>query len=74
MVLETNQGINIMQAIYNHREIIGYAKTVAQAKRIISKAITIPKGFKLQVFERNTELTGLPAGFVYSVSYTYNLG
>jgi hypothetical protein len=60
-----------MRAIYNHREIIGYAQTIAQAKRIISKAITIPNGFNLQVFERNTELTGLPSGFVYSVSYAY---
>jgi hypothetical protein len=60
-----------MYAIYNHREIIGYARTIAQAKRVVARTLTIPKGFKVHVWDRNTELTGLPAGFVYSVSYTY---
>jgi len=60
-----------MQAIYNHREIIGYAKTAKQAKKIIAKTITVTKGFEIAVFERNTEITNLPSGFVYSVGYKY---
>jgi hypothetical protein len=60
-----------MQAIYNHREIIGYARTTKQAERIIKRTMQITKGFKVRVWDRNTELTGLPAGFVFDVSYQY---
>jgi hypothetical protein len=60
-----------MKPIYSHREIIGYAKTVAQAKKLIAKKINVTKGFEISVFERNTEISNLPSGFVYSVSYKY---
>lgn len=60
-----------MKPIYNHREIVGHAKTAKQAKRVIMRTLTVDKGFDVTVWERNTELTGLPAGFVYAVSYTY---
>lgn len=58
-----------MLPIYDHREIVGYAKTINQAKRILkNKLQTIPKGWVINVWERNTEIVDLPKGFVYSVS------
>lgn len=58
--------------IYNWREIVGYAQTAEQAKRLLIKTLDIPKGFTLSVWERPDyicEICNLPAGFVYSTSY-----
>ena len=57
-----------MQPIYDHRTVIGYAKTSTQAKKIIKSLLqTIPKGWAVTVKERNTDIVDLPSGWVYSV-------
>lgn len=57
-----------MLPIYDHRTIIGHAKTQTQAKKLIlSKLQTIPKGWKVSVKPRNTDIIDLPVGWVYSV-------
>lgn len=57
-----------MMPIYDNRMIIGYAKTQAQAKKLIlSKLQTIPKGWTVSVKPRNTDIIDLPNGWVYSV-------
>lgn len=57
-----------MLPIFNHRQIVGHAKTATQAKRIIADALqTIPKGWKITVRMRDTSIIKLPAGWVYSV-------
>lgn len=60
--------------IWNNRELIGYASSVASAVRLLKKTLTIHPMFELTVWERPAhiqEILGLPAGYVYSVSYTY---
>lgn len=57
-----------MTPIYDNRLIIGYAKTQAQAKKLVlSKLQSIPKGWTVSVKTRNTEIIDLPVGWVYSV-------
>lgn len=57
------------QPIFEHRQIIGYASTVKQAERVIRKTLTIHPRATLRVFQRNTELIDLPAGFVFSIAF-----
>jgi hypothetical protein len=57
-----------MKPIFDHRTIVGYAKSPKQAKKIIEGLLqTIPKGWKVTVMERNTSIVDLPASWVYSV-------
>ena len=59
---------------YNGRDIIGYAKTVIQAKIILNKQLNIHPKMTLYVWERPQhiqEILGLSAGFCYSISYNY---
>ena len=58
--------------IYNWREIVGYATTKEQAKRLLLKTLNVPAGFTLSVWERPDyicEICSLPQGFVYSTFY-----
>ena len=55
--------------IYNHREIVGYAGSKASAEKIIRKTIFVDKRARLHVWERNTDIIDLPAGFVFGVSW-----
>jgi hypothetical protein len=58
----------MMKTIYDNRTAIGKAKTAKQAEKIIRKLLQhIPNGWKITVFERNTAIINLPAGWVYSV-------
>jgi hypothetical protein len=57
-----------MKPIFDNRQIVGHAKTAAQAKRILANALqTIPKGWKISVRMRDTSIIDLPAGWIYSV-------
>lgn len=56
-----------MQPIWNHRELIGYARTAAHAHKILRGILSVNPGWKITVRCRDTELIELPAGFVYSV-------
>ena len=57
-----------MKPVYDNRMIIGYAKTQAQAKKLVlSKLQSIPKGWTVSVKPRNTDIIDLPSGWVYSV-------
>jgi len=57
----------------NGREVIGYAEGVRSATVAIRRAITVPSGFKLLVWQRSkawcdmSDLLELPDGFVYSI-------
>lgn len=56
------------------RTVIGFAKTVKQAERLLRKQLTIHPAMKLQVWERtelSREINQLPRGFVYAISYAY---
>lgn len=54
--------------IYNNREIVGEAKTPAQAIRILRGLLqSVPAGWKISVRQRNTDIIDLPAGWIYSV-------
>ena len=58
--------------IYNWREIVGYATTAKQAKRIVEKAINVMPGFQVTVWMRSDdmcEIAKLPKGWVYSVPH-----
>jgi len=60
-----------MIPIFDHRTIVGYAKTEKQATRLLSKTLqTIPPGWEIDVRRRDNriaKITGLPDGFVYCV-------
>ena len=60
-----------MKPIYDHRIIIGYAKTPKQAQKIVKELLQhMPKNWKITVKERSgliCDLYGLDAGFVYCV-------
>lgn len=57
-----------MMPIFNNRDVIGYAKTAAQAARIVRGLLqTIPAGWKISVRARDTSIVDLPAGWIYSV-------
>jgi len=63
--------------IWNNRELVGHASSVASAKRLLKKTLTIHPMFELSVWERSPamqEILGLPAGYVYAISYTYAKG
>jgi hypothetical protein len=54
--------------VYDHRTIVGYAATKKQAQKIVKDALPpIPKGWKITVQERNTDIIELPPGWIYSV-------
>lgn len=57
-----------MKPIYDHRRLVGYAKTSKQAERVLRKMLQhIPPGWKISVKERDCSVVDLPPGFVYSV-------
>jgi hypothetical protein len=61
--------------IWNNRELVGYASSVAGAERLLKRMLTIHPMFELSVWRRPEhlqEILGLPDGFVYAISYTYN--
>ena len=53
--------------IWNHRQLVGYANTAEQARRILARLIDTPAGWKITVRQRDTDLINLPAGWIYSV-------
>lgn len=57
--------------IWDHRMIVGYARSKKQAEKILKKEMNIHPLFNLKVFKRDTEVVDLPAGWVYTISYTY---
>ena len=60
--------------IWNNRELVGYASSIAAAKKLLKSRLSIPKRFSLFVCERPDymqEILELPAGYVYSISYSY---
>jgi hypothetical protein len=57
--------------IWDHRMIVGYARTRKQAEKILKKEMNIHPLFNLKVFKRDTDLIDLPAGWVYAISYPY---
>lgn len=62
-----NPEIN-MTPIYNHRELVGYAKTAKQAQKMLRSILqSVPAGWKITVRARDTSIIDLPAGFIYSV-------
>lgn len=62
-----------MLPIWNNRELVGHARNAKHAARILRQRLTIHPAMTLQVWERPEhirEALALPAGFVYSISYT----
>ncbi len=58
----------IMKPIFDHRTIIGYAKSSKQAQKIIVGLYqSIPRGWKVSVVERDTSIIDLPSGFIFSI-------
>lgn len=56
------------QPIFNHRTIVGYAKTPQQAQKALKGLLqNIPKDWVVDVRQRDTSIIDLPAGFVYSI-------
>lgn len=54
--------------IWDHRQKIGEAKNEEHAKRKIAGTFqNIPKGWKITVRERDTNLIDLPAGYIFSI-------
>ena len=57
-----------MFPIFDNRQIIGYAKTAKQAQSMVEKMLQhTPKGWRVTVRMRNTDIIDLPAGWIYSV-------
>ena len=58
--------------IADHREIIGHAKSIKHAEKIIRGKIGIHPKMKLKVWVRPDhicEILGLPKAYAYSVTY-----
>lgn len=56
------------QPIYDHRTVVGYAKTPKQAEKLLREMLQhTPKGWRVTVRERDTSIIDLPPGFIYSV-------
>lgn len=54
--------------VWEHRQKITEAKSEKQAKRKIASILqNTPKGWKITVSKRDTNLIDLPAGYVFSV-------
>jgi hypothetical protein len=57
-----------MTPIFDHRTIVGYAKSEKHAKRIVKGLLQhVPKGWKISVRLRDCSVIDLPHGFIYSV-------
>jgi len=57
-----------LQPIFDHQTIVGYAKTSQQAQKFLKGLLqNIPKGWVIDVRQRDTSIIDLPAGFVYSI-------
>ena len=60
-----------MYPIFDNRTVIGQAKTVSAAKRVLASLVSVPRGFHLHVWLRSDvmcEILEQPQGFVFSVS------
>lgn len=58
--------------IFNNRELVGYASSIAGAKRVIAKTLDVSPVFTISVWRRSEtmqDILQLPDGYVYSVSY-----
>lgn len=57
-----------MYPIWDNRELVAYAKSLAHAERILARKLqTIPPGWKITAKFRDTSIIALPSGIVYSV-------
>ena len=57
--------------IYDNRTIVGHARSIAHAKKVLARMITIPQGFTLLVWQRSDhicEILELPQGYVFSIA------
>lgn len=68
--MPTNMGYPILAN--DGRTVLGYARTVAGARRWIAKNVHVPRGMALSVWLRPefiAEINGGPVGWMYSISY-----
>ena len=56
-----------MKPIFNHRELLGYARTKKQAEKIVRNLVNVNNGWKVTVSDRDTRIIDLPEGYVYSI-------
>ena len=59
----------MLQPVYNNRHLLGHASTIKQAEKLIKKTIDVDKRSRLHVWQRDTSIIDLPAGFVYAISW-----
>jgi len=58
--------------VYDHRLIIGYAKSAQAAQRLARQAHQgIPSGFQVVARRRDTSIIDLPEGWIYSIVKHY---
>ena len=55
--------------IFDHRTIIGYASTLKGAARQIKSIVHVDERAKLHVWQRDTDIIDLPAGFIYAIAW-----
>ena len=55
--------------IFDHRAVIGHASTLKGAARQIKSIAHVDEHAKLHVWQRDTSIIDLPAGFVFAISW-----
>jgi hypothetical protein len=54
--------------VWDHRTLLGSARSAAQAERLVrSRLQSIPRGWVVSAWSRDTSIIDLPAGWVFSV-------
>jgi hypothetical protein len=55
--------------IYDNRTLLGFARSLDHAKKIIRQTVHVNHRARLHVWDRDTDLIDLPAGFVFAISW-----
>ena len=55
--------------IFDHRTVVGYASTLKGAAQKIKSIVHVDKRAKMHVWQRDTSIIDLPAGFVFAISW-----
>jgi hypothetical protein len=53
--------------IYDHRTVVGFARSLDHAAKVIRRTIHVDRRARLHVWKRNASLVDLPPGFVFSI-------
>ena len=59
----------VSKPIFDNRTLVGFARSKAHAEKVIRHTVQVDRRARLHIWDRNTDLIDLPAGYVFAISW-----